>query len=683
MRAEINDVAGNRQIAVRHYLDAIRLGDRAPRLIGRCVELLVQARRFVEADQVIRHLSEEYIPLSRNLTQIASNLSIQLQDFDRALDLAVRRAKQSEKQADLFWLAQILRITGNFTKAENQFRKAIEISPSSPEPWIALVQMHCGQGKLSLAKTVISEAEHSISTRYLFDTLAQCYQSTGDERSAEEYYRKAINECPTDSSLLRRFTSFYLESGRIAKAIPLLERLVANSSKVQIDDQIWGRRNLALSIGIQGDQESNARALRLIKENIKSSENSTEDLRCLAILLSKDGRSENSDKGLKILVELVAKQTTFSIPDNALLADLYRQRNDWANYSRTMRRVLGNGGAEIADYVSQYATALIDRGELNEGKLWLNQLIELAPDSVTTIKAESKVLFTEGKFTALTLMLEQAAESSELNQEVAPISEYYGIQLRRAGQVGLSERMLKIALQANTEIARYDSAGDLRLASFYARTGNVQKALDLIPREDANALQLVALAYGAIQSGTEDRDCVAQLISYLQAADKATLTEVLLCVGDLYSWLGDTEKACDAYNSVLESDPSNVSARNNLAAICALTSKQLGQAMFAIESVIGDLGPQAAFLDTRGLVHMAAGRFDAAEVDFRKAIDLAGKATYHFHLAQIFAYKQRFTDAGNSLRVAKKQLDIHTLLPIERASLQRLQTAVLANASLN
>ncbi len=683
LSAEINDSAGRRDVAIRHYLDAIRLGDRDPQIISRCVELLSQARRFVEADQVIRHLAEEYIPLSRNLTQIVSQLSIQLQDFDRALDLADRRAKQSGNLEDQFWLAQILRITGNYTEAERQFRTAIEIMPTRPEAWIALVQMHCSQGDLNSAEKVISEAEHSLSPEYAADTLAQCYQSADDEESAEKHYRQAIKESPGDSGVLRRFADFCLGSGRKTIATSLLGLLVSKDFEENLDDQMWGRRNLALSIGLQGNRENTERALSLIELNLELSDSSTEDLRCLAILLAKDPRPEKAAEGLKILLDVVSEQTNFSLPDNALLADLYRRRNDWANYCRTMRRVLGNGGAEIDGYVSQYATALIDRGELDEGQLWLSRLIELAPESKSTIKAEAKMLFAVGKYTALAVKLEQAAGSPDLVGEVAAICEYYGMQLRRGGQNQLSERLLKVAIKANIELARSDQEGALRLASYHARTGNLEKALELIPREGANPFQLVALAYGAIQSGSENRDGVSELIGQLQLADETGQPEVLICLGDLCSWLGESEKACDAYYRVLENDPSNLTARNNLAAICALTSTQLTRAMSAIESVIGDAGPTAAFLDTRGLVHMASSRFDAAEADFRKAIELAGKATYHFHLAQTLVSQERFTDAVKSLRLAEKTLKVDTLLPLERSALQQLNKTLQTIATSN
>ena len=139
---------------------------------------------------------------------------------------------------------------------------------------------------------------------YAADTLAQCYQSADDEESAEKHYRQAIMESPGDSGVLRRFADFCLESGRKTRAISLLERLVSKDFEEKLDDQMWGRRNLALSIGLKGNRENTERALGLIELNLELSDSSTEDLRCLAILLAKDPRPEKADEGLKILLNV-------------------------------------------------------------------------------------------------------------------------------------------------------------------------------------------------------------------------------------------------------------------------------------------------------------------------------------------------------------------------------------------
>ncbi len=159
LRGEIYDRQNEKTLAVEGYLSAINLGERNPQLIARAIYLLYEQSRFVEADEVVRKLQEQQTPFSLELTQVASQVSLQLENFDRALTLAQEWARQSNKQADHVWLAQVYSIANQVEEAEKEFRVAIGMEPTNASPWVSMIQMYARLGNTDKAMSAIQEAE--------------------------------------------------------------------------------------------------------------------------------------------------------------------------------------------------------------------------------------------------------------------------------------------------------------------------------------------------------------------------------------------------------------------------------------------------------------------------------------------------------------------------------------------
>jgi len=82
--------------------------------------------------------------------------------------------------------------------------------------------------------------------------------------------------------------------------------------------------------------------------------------------------------------------------DNFLLAKLYSNVKDWTKYSRTMRSLLGNGGANNSEYVRHYAEALVEHGEIPEAQLWFKVLKELEPFGTVEIDENQTIISVVG-----------------------------------------------------------------------------------------------------------------------------------------------------------------------------------------------------------------------------------------------------------------------------------------------
>ncbi len=675
LKGEIYDRQNKPDLAVQSYLDAIRLGEQSPQLISRTIFLLWEKGRFSEADEVVRKLQEQKTPFSSELTRVASQVSLELENFDRALTLANDWAIQSDQQEDHIFVAQIHIASRNFIKAEEEFRIAIDKDRTAPGPWVSLVQMFGRQGNTEAATKAIEDAAREIRPEERDVALAQAYQAIKDTENASQYYKKALEDRPDDVALMRRYSDFCMSTGQEENAKPILESLVSENSKAAEEDLSWARRALALIIGLSGSEESFKKARDLLDTNTKKNGLDPLDQRTLALILSARLDPFSQSESIRLLEQLAKQDRKYSLTDNFLLANLYLRSGDWTRYSRTMRSVLGNGGAEDSKYVGNYAESLTQKGELEEGKLWFNRLKKLSPKELSTATIEAQLLFRSKDYARLLQLLEANRNEPERVRWAAKIAESAGNELTQSGKTEEALRFNEIARNCFEEISKSDSKRSLALAAYHTRRGELKEALVLLRGPNLPPDEVGELVQDALQSGSLKADDARELIGVLQIVQAKNPKNVLVSMGlgDLWSWLSEGAEAASAYRLALEVDPNNIPVLNNLAFVLSLTKLQLPDASRAIDHAVSVAGPTDYLLDTRGSVRFALGNTPGAEQDFLKAIEGSPRADRYFHLAQVLAAQNRLVEAQAAMKKAQEAgATVEVMHPLERKAFASL-----------
>ena len=675
LKGEIYDRQKRPDLAVQSYLEAIRVGEQSPQVIARAIYLLFEKGRFTEADEVVRKLQEQKSPFSSELTRVASQVSLELENFDRALSLANDWAIQSDKQEDHVWLAQIHLVSRNFVKAEEEFRIAIEKDRTAPGPWVALVQMFGRNGNTDAATKVIEVASNEIRPENRDLALAQAYQAIEDLENASQYYKKAMGNRSDDVALMRKYADFCLSTSQESIAEPILMALVSDESEATEDDQSWARRSLTLLFGVRGSDDMLKKARELLEINTKKNGTNILDQRTLALILSIRSDSSSQAESIRLLEQIAKQERKFSLTDNFLLANLYLRSNDWTRYSRTMRSVLGNGGATDSKYVRSYANSLMTKGELSEAELWLDRLKRMAPKDLSTATIEAQLLFRSKDYTRLVKLVETNRNGTEQILWAAQTAESAGTELTLSAKKEESQKFFDIARECYTEISKSDSERPLALAAYFARRGEFKQCLALLGGPSLSPNEVGDLIQGALQSGTLKAEDARELIGVLQnvQARNAKNVAVNMGIGDLWSWLGEGAEAASAYQLALQVDPNNIPVLNNLAMVLALTKVQLPEASRAIDRAVSVVGPTDYLLDTRGSVRFAIGNIPGAEQDFRKAIEVSPRADRFFHLAQVLAAQNRLEEAREAMKKSQEAGATAELLhPLERKAFESL-----------
>ncbi len=676
LRGDILDQQGKTDGAVEAYLEAIRDGEQSSQVISRVIYLLFDKGRYAEADEVIQRLQSQRIPFSSELTRVASEVSLQLENFDRALELSTDWAAESEKPQDHLWLAQVYGVSGNNEKALEEFRVAISKDPTLAASWIALIQFHVRTGKLDLAREVIDEAKSQILEEERDLTLAQAYQSIGDYPQASELYQKALEISPEDPVRIRRYAEFCLISSQPKEAEKHLNKLIEGEIKSNDADRVWARRSKALVVGMQGNDIAVGEARKLLKENATAlGKAALEDQRVLAQILANRSDRDASLEAIGLLEAITKNAPKFSAADNFLLATLYKQIDNWTGYAQTMRNLLGNGGASNAIYVRHYAEALAEHKEFEESKLWFEKLKELVATPTANVAIDSQLLYRNGSYEQLEKLLRSSATTAEGRLVAAQLAEAITRQMVIEKKTDAIAPFAAMAEELFDKIAKEDPEQPLVKAAYYARMGRMANAIEEMQGKELPAQAFGKMIQDALQAPQLDESNAKLMIPVIQSMVDKHPDDLLLknLLGDYCSWVGDAEQAKVAYQSVLKLDPNFIEALNNMAMILSATGKNLDEAKKAIDQAVELKGPTDYLLDTRAMVRFAMKNYQEAEADLRRAIRTQARPDRYFHLALVLSAQQKTVEAKQMLTKAiEGGVNKETLHPIEREAFDQL-----------
>jgi predicted Zn-dependent protease len=388
LKAAIAELAGNRQEALTHYLQALAHGAGHLDVVRRAAHLLYEAGRYEEADEVIRTVeptnTDRLTPSCSpdpDLIRLAAEVALKRHQWRRARELA-RAAVPLETRdyREHLWLAGILEAAGQSNQAEEALWRAVHVAATLPEPWIALVRYLARHGRPQEADDVLQQARCKLSPPRAKFVFAQGQEALGRLDLAETYYQKQMQAHPGDSAALRKAADFYLRIGRHDQAGPLLRRLLELALGTSPAQAALVRRQLAVCLTKSGKPADFAEALALLDQNAKAAGTLPEDEEARAAVLA--SRPECRRQALRLLERLRSRQY-LSAKGQYLLVQLCEAAGQPARARDLMLDLLTRAGDQ-PEYLAHHVRTLLAGGELIEARTYLGRLERLEPHSPRT-----------------------------------------------------------------------------------------------------------------------------------------------------------------------------------------------------------------------------------------------------------------------------------------------------------
>jgi tetratricopeptide (TPR) repeat protein len=393
-----------------------------------------------------------------------------------------------------------------------------------------------------------------------------------------------------------------------------------------------------------------------------------------ARLLLRRGQPHDHQRAEKILEDLAARGEA-SDDDRAMIVDLY-QIEGRAREAQEHAFALVNRNNPQPRHLARYVDLLLKDNRATEAGPWLKKLSAIDPQSIATLTLRARLLAAEKQY-------------GEIESIVGT---YFDEQLTRAvtdaekSRVLLSAGLLFAQLQMDEQAERFlrraaklDPAAYPPLANWLARHDHIDEAVGLLLQVGASddTAQTATLLAEALAVGHPNRDVAARAEPVLKEA-WGKYGENLKFLSALATWRLVEERsdvAIPILRKVLQIEPRNLLAMNNLAAALSQQAAHHAEARELIDRAIAQGGPIAELLDTKGTLLLDMGDTEGAIGVLRDATSRSVADPRHFlHLSVALQHVGKLAESREAIdRARKLSLDAATLTPRDRQALEELE----------
>ncbi|MCO8120613.1 tetratricopeptide repeat protein [Stieleria sp. TO1_6] len=701
LSGHLNDRQNDVERAIVKYKEAVDLGMRTPTLVRRLVSLLTSNQRFSEADQVIRQSRSGNQPFSSDMARIASEVSAQMSEMQRAERLAAQAANDSGKTGDWVWLARLSELNGNMQQAEDAYQRALQddqIDDSVRLAWIGFLNRNARLGEAKQALDGFEKTLDPTTDQAGLIAVAQGYLELEETNDAARVLKKIDQQRLVSVKQFEQLFALIKTLRPAAESTEFLRSLSTDSDDQKKEVAVWAKRQLALQLAETGQQENFSIATGLIQQNLKLDPESLEDKRALAIVNAYFLGESNPERPLAMFQALQKSGWTPTLSDQFLIGRLLIANGQWTLGTRSMLPLLGNESARQPAHLKMYANLLLqmERSDYSgEAELWVNRLIEQGVKDEQTAELLAEVRFRRKQFDRLLtdLSVSPNQDRQELSEEAKWFADAASFSSRFRILSTLTTRLVEAG--ENETAKRFDAAAqamakDLNQSSefpgmFYAheliKRGQCSAATAAFEKSASNATddELVQFAESVFAAA----DCIASDLERIEAVYRELVSErkqqatLIVIVARLLETRGDYEQAIEIYQRIVKNDGNDLAAANNLASLLALTGKDPARGIEICNKLIDAHGPQMFLLDTRGVCKLKLGDPTAAFADFDQAYKMQPHPITLFHLA--WAAKEQGNQAvademfQSAINKGLKKSDLHVLERSQFDSLTKRQ----------
>jgi tetratricopeptide (TPR) repeat protein len=656
-RAEIADLNGNPELAVKELQEAVKNGDNSPATISRLATLLVDLKREDEARLLADRLTR-VMTVNSELGRLRVMLDLRDGKIEQALEQMKQVVPQdSNDPRTLVWTAGVLTGAKKFAEAEKKLDEAIRHAKGDSAPWVAKVQFLVARKRKDDAVAMIAQAKEKIAPEKADLALAQCYDAVRMSAEALKHYERALKANPDEPTTLRSIAEAHLGAGRGLEAEPLLRRLIdRKTSGVRSETRTWAQGALAMTLASGTDFQRFREALSLVGLELDANgrlpaesatrDEATEIQRARARVLASQSQRQYRQAAIQLFLAL-ERRRALRADDQFILAILQEQEGEAQKAEQRLRDLVLHRQTQTPRYLAHYAMTLIGRKrELDEAVRYITMLEQLERDQEVGPNGFGSV--------DLRARLDEA--NSQGDKALERLREH-------VARDGAKPEEVLLVLGSLSRQKLYKEAFAL-----------CEKTWDE-GRCSPEAVGAVSVGLLGVMKPAPTDAQVRALEQRLQAAigKKPTSTVLLMHLATLYDKRGQYDQAVETYQKVLQREKSNVVALNNLAWLLALRSGDAHKALDHINTAIKGMGRRADLLDTRALVQLALNRPDQAQVDLEEAIKDTPSAVHLYHLARVHHVSKEPSKARATLRRAKeKGLDVAQLHPVEQQTAREM-----------
>lgn len=688
LNAQYAAAQGNRRDAIDAYQSAINAGDLRTETLEQLVRLLYLEGRFEEATKYLSRVEADDRQKAR-FASLAIVAAAQGNRFAEARDLA-KQAIEGGSQDPLhyIWLADLEQTAGDRQSAQEIYRTALQKFPKDARVWQAVFAHFVQTAQRDRARQTLQRWTEQVpmteSQKLL--VMGQGSEALGNRQAAVDSYRAATLKDPKDTAS-RYLLARTLASTDVAGAREVLQQAL------EIDPaQPDARRLMAVLLSASGDERDWTKAVQYLEAGSDGQSNvaATDDDRLKAILLARKGKNrkeriENFTAARRLLVERLERQPAdFSDLDRMLLAGVYEQEallNDQVGPLQAARDTLrptvdrANVTADALVSYIQFLLRHVQPPEKSKESAAENDLRRVfAEDARLRIDALEQLFArqpgTDRRLSVAAMRMKLLSAEGRQSDATKLLNEVAGQQLTSAKTDGEKAKVYLEAGNLCTQAGAFTAAENwyrqlekvapktyILVAQSLLQQGKSNDAIELCLQQvdGSPSPEMAAVLAQMLTSGRVSTELNRKAMQVIDSALDAERGNVALLMGVAVLRLtqDNDDEAIRMFRRVVELEPKNTLALNNLATLLAERPEQRGEALKYIERAIESVGRLPALLDTQGTILFHLGRHSEAVAALEEAVSgMDSDPRYYFHLAVAYDGAGRQADAQRALETA-------------------------------
>jgi tetratricopeptide (TPR) repeat protein len=664
------DRGGELQLAISTYRDALSRTPDDLRVIVPTIAVLYKARQYAEAEKILNRASQSnlYHP---DLQRLQLQNYLRRGEISSASDILEDLLRNDpNNQAIYLSLASLKMQQDEFEEAAKLLDRLEVQDPNSMAVANAKIQLNIRQGKNKEALKLCDEIVNRLNNASAYILRARTYFILGQYDKALDDLEYAASIEPNNSGVWVAKSDFHRAIGQLNNANLSIEQALS------LDPNSPAIQKRAISLFLTSVDPDRIRQGRRLLDGVLQSNPQDVDLRLLkAQSVLAEGTASANEEAQKILEKITQDQPNISEPWVLLGEILLRQGQPGRAVDTALRGLVHN--SDDRGLLLLKARAEAARSPVLAVPT-LKLLLEQDPNDLTAILRLANTYIAADEPEKAVALLEKESPTWEdpIQRRSADITLAVG--LYRSGNKAEAQKKFDALIQSEPndpaplltqiQLLRDDQLWDKLKQDV---TDWYQNHID-----DNNTPVIAANALVSIDDSQAKQIAEEMLRMVLERAPKNLPAINTLAI--LLQTTEHFEESARLYQKILQLQPDNVIAMNNLAWIMC---EEQGKPREALE--LAQAGLQIApnyidLIDTRGVIYHKLGEFDKAVEDFNTAIKLYPKqnpaaVTARFHLGRSLAAKGQSKKAADELQQA---LNLHGqiggLSELDIAEAQRL-----------
>lgn len=546
---------------------------------------------------------------------------------------------------------------GRYPEAEQQYRHAMEVDPKEPDPRSALVRLYTTEGKKTEAENLLRQTKQDLSDNSVgYRMLGDWYFANNDLDRATAEYESVYNDHPKDLQVRKNYTQLLILKNRLDEARKVNDAILKQYP--QDDEALIFRGQILLREGKATE------AVDALQTAIRNDPDNGVAHYHLGKAFAQQGNYPRAEAEWRDAIRLRPDLTDAQVD----LASALNRKGDWSGLYQTASDIVQAQPQAVQGYVFR-AVAAANLGRKDQAEQDVNKAIEVAPgNSIGYIQMGT-----------LRLGDKRYAEGEKAFQKALELDAHSVDAMNGLMRTYLAQKEPDKALEAvKAQIGKVPDS-----SSFYDLMGTAlfeskkdsrsaeaafRKAIEL---DKTNADAYLKLGQVLLAEGVPD-----QAIATCQQGLRDNPRDVALNIflGELNEQRQNWNDAKAAYQKVLEVQPDNAIASNNLAYILLQQGGNVDVALAMAQTARRAMPDSPSAADTLGWAYYQKGAY-ATSVDlFKEALKKKpNDPTFHYHLGmayqkldqpaaareqlkQVLKISPNFTDANTTAADLKKTI---------------------------